>query len=45
MREDNEGGGDGVVLGAAARWGRVLDGGEGVREASEQQSEAVTPSD
>lgn len=30
---------------AAARWGRVLDGGERVKEAGQQQFEAVTPSD
>lgn len=45
MRADNEGGGDALVRGAAARWGRVLDGGERVKEAGQQQFEAVTPSD
>lgn len=33
------------MRGAAARWRRVLDGGERVKEASQQQFEAVTPSD
>lgn len=45
MRADNEGGGDALVRGAAARWGRVSDGGERVKEAGQQQFEAVTPSD
>lgn len=33
------------MRGAAARWGRVSDGGERVKEAGQQQFEAVTPSD